>query len=253
MITDYFFIYAIMCNLISNITDITIGIRISRSFRIKDILGAITDKIIYKEDSPLHDYFYDIIQNNIEMVLKKQNNSYLRITTDDLIFKHVLSEDVEKEIEFIEKSINYLLGILKSYKIASIRRIGIIYNHEITNQNVKFQKIIEDLTNKEISEASDFSFSFSKKVAENEALVKKDVNDYKNVIYMFKKLDENRLAFALDYQKYYVPPMDDIEKQDLKNFLQSSKSYLENTFYTSLFKNTDDQKEKSTKSTCGKK
>jgi len=228
-----------MTNLNDKIIDITIGIRFQRSFRIKDVLGAITDKLVYSESSPLNEYFERQTQNNSEMTLTNEQGSYLRVNTDDIILKHVIEKDIDKELKFLAEYLKYIKKIIKKYNITGINRIGIIYNHKIENDQKKFINAISGITNSQFSDVDDFSLSFSKKLSATSGVIKKGVNDYKNVIYLFRKISRTELAIGLDYQKYFLPPLDDIEDKDFEDFISNSKQYLENTFYTNFETNEE--------------
>jgi hypothetical protein len=223
-----------MTNLNDKIIDITIGIRFQRSFRIKDVLGAITDKLVYSEDSPLNKYFERQTQNNSEMILTNEQGSYLRVNTDDIILKHVIEKNIDKELKFLVKYLKYIKKIIRKYNITGINRIGVIYNHKIENDQKKFINAISGIMNSQFSDVDDFSLSFSKKISATNGVIKKGVNDYKNVIYLFRKISKTELAIGLDYQKYFLPPLDDIEDKDFEDFISNSKQYLEDTFYTNF-------------------
>ena len=228
-----------MTNLNNKIVDITIGIRFQRSFRIKDVLGAITDKLVYSESSPLNEYFERQTQNNSEMILTNEQGSYLRVNTDDVIFKHVIEKNIDKELIFLAEYLKYIKKIIKKYNITGINRIGIIYNHKIESDQKKFINAISAITNSQFNDVDDFSLSFSKKLSATSGVIKKGVNDYKNVIYLFRKISKTDLLIGLDYQKYFLPPLDDIEEKDFEDFISNSKQYLENTFYTNFETNED--------------
>ena len=103
-----------MNDLSNKIVDITIGVRFQRSFRIQDVLGVITDELLHDENSPLNtDYFPKRNQNLSEMILMNEKGSYLRVNTDDIIFKHVLEESFNKEFDFMIKYLSYINKLLK--------------------------------------------------------------------------------------------------------------------------------------------
>lgn len=230
-------------DLINNITDITIGIRFNRSFKIKDILGAITDQLVYNEESPLNNYFENQKQDNGEMILINKNGSYLRLNTDDIILKHIVkNNNFIQETSFIKKYCKFILKTLTTNKINNINRIGIIFTHQIENNEKKFNKIIEDVTNQNISDAHDFSLSFSKKLATHQGQIKKGVQDYKNVIYSFKKSGNKSLTISLDYQNYFIPSFEDTADLKTDDFFVESEKYLKEDFYSNLSISSDEKK-----------
>jgi len=215
-----------MSDLTENIQDVTIGIRFNRSFRVKDVLGAFTDQLVYEKTSPLNGYFDEQNQDGKEMRLISQKGSYLRLNTDDIIFKHVCEKSFDKEMKFIEKYCDFITKVLKDYKVGNINRIGIIFTHHIKDDAKKFNEIIKGLTGNHISDTQDFSLSFSKKLATTDGSIKKGVKDYKNVIYLFKKLEKDKMGIGLDCQKYFMPPLEKAEDLDYKSFLGESENTL---------------------------
>ena len=224
----------------NKITNITVGIRFQRSFRVQDVLGAITDKLLHDESSPLDiNYFPRRDQNLSEMTLKNKNGSYLKVNTDDIIFKHVIDENFDQDFIFIKKYLKYIRKLLKKYNIIDITRIGIVYNHEIKNDQNKFIDAIKTITNNQLTDVDDFSFSFSKKLPDNEGIINKNVYDHKNIIYLFKKISDEVLSLSLDYQKYFDPPLEDLEEELYEKFLNDSKFFLKDKFYNN-FLNKDE-------------
>ena len=142
-------------------------------------------------------------------------------------------------MRFLAEHLKYIKKIIKKYNITGINRIGIIYNHKIESDQKKFINAISTITNNNFSNIDDFSLSFSKKESATSGVIKKGVNDYKNVIYLFRKISDKELVIGLDYQKYFLPPLDDIEDKDFEDFISNSKQYLENTFYPNFLEENE--------------
>ncbi len=221
-----------MTNLEKQVSDITIGIRFQRSFKIQDILGTITDKLLHDENSPLSvDYFPRRDQNLSEMILTNDKESYLKVNTDDIIFRHSIEKDLHNDIEFMKEYLKYIRKLLRKYNIQNITRIGIIYNHKFKGDQSKFDDAIKSITNNTLVETDNFSFSFSKKIPDPTALYDTDVDDYRNVIYIFKKISDKIFSASVDYQKYFKPPLEYIEDELYENLLNDSRHFLEKKFY----------------------
>lgn len=227
-----------MANLKNNITGIKLGIRFNRSFRIPDISGDIIDNILYNDKTPFGTDFFPGIQEktNREKILlhsDKEGNvdRYLRINTDDLIFAFEINNNFEEKYDWLkDKVLTYFKNeLFLTYKIKNIRRLGIIFSHKI-GKNKKLSDTVVSFTEKEISDADNISFSFSKKALDREAFCKRGVNDYKNRIYNFKELKEAIYA-DLDYQYYYEPAVEDLRECFADKILEGAKSFLENNFY----------------------
>lgn len=212
---------------------ITVGIRYLRSFRITDISGAIIDSILHDSDSPFSkDYFPYVDENSVrDKTLFNDDNEYLRITTDDLIFRLAVGKDMlTKHQQIKEKIIKYIEKILLQYEINNIKRIGIIFTHQARDNSEKYTKLIESYTNNEIKDPESISLTFTKKNYDIKGIINKGVNNYQNQIYSFTKVDKS-FSYQLDFQYYFDPVVEDIRDCSTDKILDESKRFLESEFY----------------------
>jgi hypothetical protein len=52
---------------------------------------------------------------------------------------------------------------------------------------------------------------FVRRIAAEEALVKKGVQDYRKVLYLMREQEDGRVTFSIDNQYYYEPALDGAE------------------------------------------
>lgn len=221
------------------ITNITLWIRFDRCFRINDVLWAITDDIVYNEDSPFKDMFQHQNQNQREMLLEDlKGRYYMRINTDDIILWYDLleKENLNSILIKFKKFYEYYKKLFNKYKIDNIKRVWIIFTHEINNNWDFFNETSSKLTKNKILKANNFSVSFSNKIQNDNWKLKSWVEDYDNVIYLFQKIKKDTILLNLDYQRYFIPSIDleNIDELKFDEFIFVSSKYLKDIYYNNL-------------------
>ncbi len=217
---------------INQIVGVTLGIRYAKSFRIPDIAGEIVDAVLYGKDSPFDPNIFPRIQENTareRTLYHPDTTEYLRINTDDIILGLALDNNFDEKVTWLENKAFYYFEnhLFPKYEIKNIKRIGIMFDHKIS-KSTEVEQAVSLLTRKNVVDAENVNISFSKKLAAQEALYRKGVNDYKNTIYSFFEGGEALLA-RLDYQYYYEPVVEDLREcfgdkifSDAKHFLTSN-------------------------------
>jgi len=235
------------------------GIRYQRLWRILDIGGSVVDTILKDKNSPFildTDYFTKVAAEEKGMrLMNPKTDCMLKINIDDLIYKHVFDnsagKEAEKNLSWYFNSIKKFLvpKIMIDFKIKQIRRVGIVYYYYIESKHIS-KEYISKVTDNNSGEITKFNLDFHKKFPAEIALAKKEINDYKNIIYSIKhkKTEEDKekkdkkYEISLDYQYYFDPYTDHLEGWNIGNFLDSSQAYLNNKFYPWLkkrFKNLE--------------
>ncbi len=232
---------------LNHIIGITLGIRYAKSFRIPDIAGEIVDSILYGRNSPFDPKVFPRIQENSareRTLYNPETTEYFRINTDDIIIGLTVDNDFDKKVSwFIDKIFPYLKNdIFPKYEIKNIKRIGIIFDHKISKQK-EIEEAISVLTKKNLYEVDNVNISFSKKTASSEALYRKGVGDYKNVIYSFFEENEALLA-RLDYQYYYKPVVEDLRDCFGERVLNDAQGFLIGTYHKWIMDKNSHEEEK---------
>lgn len=197
------------------------------------------DHILYNEESPFGtDFFprFSEASDREKTLFNLQTDEYLRVNTDDIILALTVKDDFEEKFEWIKSKVlpYFQNSLFTKFKIKNVRRIGVIYTHEI-KKNDKISTTISSLTNETISNPEKISISFSKKLPSDEALIRKNVNDYKNTIYNLNEAKDALFA-QLDYQYYYEPVVEDLRQCFSEKVLDESRHFLENKFHSWLNK-----------------
>lgn len=223
-----------MSKLFDKITELTFGIRFKRSFRIADKSGEIIDDILTSLQSPFSSTTFPQIQTSKleKVIFNEQTGDYLRINTDDLILTFHVNHDFENKFEWLKLNVAkkyFQEQLFRKFNIQNIRRIGIVFAHELAKSN-KLRDSIPALTNHLVDAPNETSLSFSKKTPASEALVRKNVNDYKNSIYILQETDDAFKA-NFDFQHYYEPIIEDLRDCHLDQIFDSAKNGLEKSFH----------------------
>ena len=218
------------------IVGITFGIRFNRSFRVPEISGEMIDDILYGNKTPFGTEFFPKVQETARenTLFNNKTNEYLRINTDDIILGIEIKDDFEKKFEWLKNEVlTYFKDTLfKEYGLKNIRRIGIVFSHKV-EKDPNLDSAIKVLTKDKIDAVDNVNISFSKKLPATDALIRKDVNDYKNTIYNITEMD-NAILAELDYQYYYNPPIEDLRECFVDKVLADAKTFLEGSYYNWL-------------------
>ncbi|MFC1645176.1 hypothetical protein ACFL08_04070 [Patescibacteria group bacterium] len=225
------------------VKNITIGIRHKRTFKIRDHFGKFIDRILHASDSPFSTTYFPFLDEKTSnsFTLHNKDNEYFQINADDFVVSLKSTNNFQKDILHIKDTVLPFIKkrLFNITEISDISRIGIIFSLEITSKN-ELNKLISFFTNSNIKSTNDFDMRFSQKIPVSESLVKKNINDYINIIYSLVK-DKNKLFINIDYQRYFEPELRDINDFDLNGFIESATATLNNS-YNNWLKNYEERK-----------
>ncbi|MFC2169073.1 hypothetical protein ACFLRM_00705 [Acidobacteriota bacterium] len=230
-----------------NLTDISlsavlIGIRFQRTWRILDITGEMIDTIFRDKKSPFMldtKYFPRVREEDKARVLyNPDTNCFLRINIDDLIFRHEF-EKTKKDLAWVFSSVKHFLipKIIDDYDIKRITRIGIVYYHYLDLENLNMEDV-KNIIGEELGRPNKFEMSFHKKIDAVAATIKKNINDYQNIIHSIKvkqydkeDAQKQRYEIGIDFQYYFDPSVDNFSGWNIDKFIASNQIYLNDKFY----------------------
>ncbi len=232
--------------MIKNLNDfligIAVGIRYRANFSIEDQLGKIADRVLYSKNAFFNPSVFPKVYSNVneKTLVNETTGDHLTINSSNIILETNFGEKFEKNnldliLQRFEEDI--IDGIMKEHKITEINRVGFIRRY-------LFQ--IDELANSFITKTigatlegiNDINLRFSKKIPEQESLVKRDVNDYYTAIFnAIKKADQQELFMSIDFQKYFDPFLPTSAQIDFKSFFERANSFNDNTYLNWLNKN----------------
>lgn len=228
-----------------NVTNITIGIKYIRSFRIQNIHGEIIDSIIRAENTPFKSSEYRIVfdTNNEGKILSNEDGSKsISIDRDNIVIKFDTNTPKETFNQLQKKIIPFITDkIFKKYKIEGINRIGVIFTHKISKLK-EVEQITSKITNQKVVDPNSLLIRFSKKSLDLKGKATSEKNDYKNTIYTFEKTKDGIIA-DVDRQKYFEPALKDMRDAGLNDFFLETKAYLKQYIYPWLKDESNHAKE----------
>jgi hypothetical protein len=222
-------------NLHEHTVGIAIGVRFRANFSLEDQLGEIVDKILYSKDAYFGPNVFPVVVNNRneKVLINEDTSDKLLINNSNIILEANLLDSFKGEtIETILSKFNSQIidGILKNYRVTEINRIGIIHRYLF-----KMEDLAKTFVNKTIGSTiegiNDINVRFTKKIPLPEAMIKKDVNDYLNVIFnVIKRADQNELFVSVDYQKLFDPFLTSSSQIDFEDFTDLALSFNSKSF-----------------------
>ncbi len=217
-----------------SVENLILGIRYSRSFRIPDISGEIVDEILYGNNTPFGpDVFPNLNDYSDEKILhNKQTGNFIRINSDDLILRITVKNFDKDFTNLLEKQVPYVVNnVIMKFGIKNILRFGMVFRHKFSSSSV-LEDLVKNFTTESIQNPNNVSLSFSKKLESSTANLS-GIDDYVNTIHTFAKIESGMIA-ELDFQKYFIPPREDIRDAKIDTFINEARRYVVNNFHPLL-------------------
>lgn len=222
-----------------SIDKVIIGIRYERNFGIMDESGKIVDIITKSRKSPFDKGFFTNVGEHLlraRTLETADRQSSIRLTTDDLVFQYAITKDFETDYKWVVNSCLpfFFDEILRPYKVSQYMRLGVIFSHKVTSPDF-LEDFVSSLTASTISHPESLVVRFSKKIPYELALAKKEINDYRNVIFTVNKENSN-LQVDIDIQHYFNPFPEGVEEFnfDYKQFFVDAKDMLLSKYHPLL-------------------
>ena len=219
----------------SSLYKLTIGIRHQRAFGLLDASGMIVDTIGRAKDSPFPKNFFSQVgegQRRERRIANADSSSYVDITTDDLIFQYTLEHAFEDDFSWIVKKCVpfFLTRILRAHGVSEYLRLGVVFSHRLPAPPI-LNAMVSDVTSSKMADPETIVFRISKKAVVDEALVKKNVDDWGNVILTLDKKENGMVDFDVDIQHYFNPFPEQLDEFDYQGFFQRAKNLLFGTYH----------------------
>jgi hypothetical protein len=218
-----------------HIIGVAIGIRYRANFSIEDQIGSITDKILYSKNAFFNEHIFPLTQNqvNAKILINDKTGDKLTVNNSNIVLELNFGNSFKKEdLPAIYENFNEQIvdGILKTYKITQITRIGIVTRY-LFNEPDLSKSFIKKTIGGSFDGINDIDLRFSKKFPVSDSLVKKDIFDYENVIYnVIKRADKDELFVSLDFQKFFDPYLETSSGIKFLEFEKRVKRYNEKNF-----------------------
>lgn len=213
-----------------------IGIKFRANFSIEDQLGRIVDDILYTKKSFFGPEFFPLVEGriNYKRLFSQDGNKSLIINNSNIVIEIFFSEEDknDKLISDVRTHFNedIILGIMKTYGVTQINRIGYINRYVFNDKNVS-KAFIDKTMGHKLDGVNDTNLRFSKKYPLPESMVKKDVYDHDNAIFnLVKQSDRHELDVSIDYQRFFSPMLELSAQIEAKEFYKSVDNFNNETF-----------------------
>jgi hypothetical protein len=223
-----------MINLKDNLAGTAIGVRFRNNFAIEDHFGSILDELLYnKSDSLLNYITFPNTSSDITSTQKKLHNPLtgdsVIINKNNIILDIKFSDKIpkEKSSELIEEFFKTVTQkIYKIVNIQGVNLIGVVHKYIIEDE-VSANTLYKNFKDITFDDANSITINFTKKKILEESKIKKDINDYENIICTISMMNEkkNEYFFQVDYQHIFDPKLDSIVDIEYKKFIETVNNY----------------------------
>lgn len=217
------------------IINVTCGIRFDRRFKHFDNIGSIVDMIVY-DNKHFNKEMFSRIGNEgdyVTTIVGNKPDEYIKITPSDIIMSFTFDNFDENDMKWYYNALKFIIEkATVEHNINNFSRFGIVYKVEFENEN-DFQKVVDSYFNTDLISPSELRFSFRKKI--KDSLIKKNMNDYYNVIIQSKKENDfegnKKTVLFYDFQRYFNPSVEDLRDYNIEKHFKLSKQELEKDIY----------------------
>lgn len=227
---------------------ITFGIRFGPRWRIRDNIGAIVDSVLRDKGTPFGPGVFTRNESfpDEHRLFNPDTKDILRVSERDVILtKSIESGELDEIQVLVSQFEEYIVEPIREIgKIRDIHRYGILFELAECSHQLKrplTQHYLPDEPTDHVTGPRDLLLRFSRHLQTVEGHLRKGVNDYRNVIYTLQQDEKGDAHIQVDYQEYFVPPLDgeDWKKKPFTTFAEAGTGYFDNTFskwLTSLLK-----------------
>ncbi|HVP06286.1 MAG TPA: hypothetical protein VMS71_00485 [Candidatus Acidoferrum sp.] len=209
---------------------IVLGVRFRPNFSIEDQLGKITDDILFSKDALFSPDKFPMVQHglNEKALVNEETGDRLNINNSNIVLQvHMPGSfgpaDVPKVIQAFDRQV--IKGLMHRYAIRDIARVGLVRRFVIDLEGLA-NTFVDKTIGKTLEGVNDINLRFSKKLPIDIALIKREVNDYYNVIFnIIKKAYEQEIYISIDFQQYFVPPLNASSEMQFEKFVSEAEKF----------------------------
>ena len=191
---------------------IAFGVRYEPQLKLLDRVGSVMDEVLRQDDTPFGPERFPVSET-LPMqfrLLNQDNNSELLINAQDTILQMPLETRDASLVNDLGKDFDeYVLRPLRKIGgVKNILRYGVLFRFKETKAAALENPPISHYLSSDFPKANTLFMHFSRRLPAGEALVKKRVDDYRNVNYSIEQSETGTVGFSIDYQDYFQPMLD---------------------------------------------
>jgi hypothetical protein len=210
------------------------GVQYEPQHSIMDHIGTISDQILRAKNSPFSSALFPFLQTLphesrlFGSDLDSDSDTLLRITARDTILSlPVPSDNIDSLQQVATDFDEFALEPLRRIaKLTAIGRYGVLLKLTGKSKDLRHPPIERYLS--DLPRANSLFIRFTKRLATDEALTRKDVEDYRNVIFTAEQSEEGDVNISIDYQQYFLPSLSASEWADrpFPRFVWAASGYF---------------------------
>ncbi len=215
------------------------GIRFEPQFGILDHIGKIVDLILRGKGSPFSSKLFPFSTSNTTSHTLHGEDTLIRIGHQDLICQLPFNTTNTDEIKAAAD--NFQQFIIKPLKqcenLQSVHRYGLLIS--LSGKSLDFQRSpIDYYLSSDFHRIDTLSMRFTKRLATDQAIAMKRINDFRNAIYSIEESVKGEIEMSIDYQHYFQPALDAESSSDhtYLKFVEQGLRYFTHEFNDWLVK-----------------
>jgi len=214
---------------------VALGIRFQPHFGVADVFGELVDRILRSAETPFDSSRFPLVRSNpTERVLvNEETNETLHLNIRDAILEVNVDTIDLREIERLAVQFSRFVAtnLRELAAPAGIERYGCLLKfgecHEALGE-LPTDHYLSD----EFEDARTLQLRFTRRLPCIEARVRKNVDDFRNVIHIVEQDDEGNVNIRADYQEYFKPALciEDWRAKPFEDFVARGLEYFETGF-----------------------
>ena len=225
------------------IEGVAFGVRYQPRYEVMDRVGAIVDRILRSGGTPFGSSTFPLIRREPgeHILWNPDTGNKLRLSESDAILQMKIGSRKTSDIETLAGQYTvFVLDTLRDVShLSSILRYGILFRLQECRASLK-ETPTERFIRPDFHDARSLSLRFTRRLPVMEALARKNVNDYRNIIYTMKQTEEGEVTISVDYQEYFSPELDakEYSQKPFTKFVGHGIGYFLDEFQNWLMKLT---------------
>lgn len=229
-----------------SIQKIAFGVRYDPQWAVTDRKGAIIDQILRSRDTPFGPETFPLSQraDDSHVLLNVETKESLRFSERDMILEMMIKRDLDQVSELADKFAKYALRPLQNVgKTSNINRHGVLFILEECRAYLS-ESPVSHFLHQDFEHPRSLNLRFTRRLGVMEAVAKKRVHDYRNVIYQINQSDNGEVKISVDYQEYFDPVLDEKEWREtpFPRFVEQAIDYFNGEFQNWLRKMMSEDK-----------
>ena len=214
---------------------VAFGVQFQPHFGVTDVFGELVDRILYSKGTPFDSSRFPLVRSNPtgRVLVNEDTNETLHLNVRDAILEVDVDTFDFAEIERLAKQFAvYVVNNLRDLAAPTgIERYGVLLKFDDCREEIE-EAPTEHYLGAEVKEARTLQLKFTRRLPCLEARVRKNVDDFRNVIHIVEQDDNGDVNIRVDYQEYFKPPLELADWQDkpFTRFVARGIDYFEADF-----------------------